>query len=43
MYDWPHNYDWSIKSCLANKQEDGKKGCKQTNQQTIVDILLKMV
>ena len=27
----PHNYDLSIKTCLVDKEGDGKKWCKQTN------------
>ena len=35
-----HNYHWPIRSYLVEQQEEGKKGCKQTNPQTIIDILL---
>ena len=40
LYERPHNYDWSIRACLVVQKEDEKKGCKQTNQQTIIDISL---
>ena len=28
---WPQNYGWSIRACLIDQYEDGKKGCKQIN------------
>ena len=31
LYEWPNNYDWSIRACLVVQKEDGKKGYKQTN------------
>ena len=39
LYERPHNHDWSIWTSLVGQWEDGKKGCKQTNQQKIIDIV----
>ena len=27
------------RTCLVDQEEDGKKGCKETNEQNIIDIL----
>ena len=31
LYARSYNYVWSIRACLVDQWEDGKKGCKQTN------------
>ena len=41
FFERPH--DQSIKASLVDKQGDGKKGCKQTNKQTVNGISLKIV
>ena len=41
LYDQPQYHNWSIGARLVDQYEEGKKECKQTNWQTIIDILLK--
>ena len=31
MNEQPHNYYWSIRACVLDQEEDGKKDYKQTN------------
>ena len=38
LYERLHNNDWSIRAWLVYQYEYRKKGCKQTDQQTIIDI-----